>query len=276
MKDTVRKKRAFATGSSGPRKLINMLKGFLCTVAGIAGSLSSGVLYGWFDYMAHPECFRGGKRPSFDRYAPGKVTSSVNGFVAGSGHHQLTVRFKAGEGGISEDGGIKLGFCRVPASENIPHVPEPMLFSGWGILQNTRPGLPNYFECSVESEAPVRIEVEKKSVLPVRFFFRCCAREFMRYCGVTLDPIDYPYLYLEYSKVKVRIRDCRLNEGDEVVVNLGDTGLGSRGWKVPAAPLDTDVYVEVDERALGIYRPIENVPTIKMAPRTRKKKREYR
>lgn len=276
MKNPIRKKAAAVAGRSEFLKLIDMLKGSIYVVAGTAGSIASGVLYGWFDYMAHPECFRFGKRPSFDRYAPGEVTSNVADIVAGSGHHQITVTFKAGEGGISEDGGIKLGFCRVPVSENGPHVPEPMIFSGWGILQNTRPKLQNYFNCSVESDTPVRIEVEKKSVLPIRFFFRCWAREYMRNRGARLDPMDYPYLYLEYSKVKVRFRDCRLNEGDEVKIVLGDTSHGGPGWKVPAAPLDTDVYVEVDERALGIYRPIEDAPTIHMAPRVKRKQREYR
>ncbi|MBN1289107.1 MAG: hypothetical protein JXA49_05665 [Actinobacteria bacterium] len=257
-------------------KLADMLKGFSFAPAAAVGAFASGVLYGWFDYMAHPECFRAGRRPPVpDRFAPGSVTTAFSGVVAGSGYHQIAFRFKAGKGGVSEDGGLKLGFCRVNDKGDGPHVPEPVMFSGWGVVQNTRPRFPNFFSCSVESDSPVRIEVEKKSMLPIRFFFRCCARELMRYCGVTLEPMDYPFLYFEYSKVKVRIRECRLNEGDEVVITLGDMESGSPGWKVPAAPLDMDVYAEVDERALGIYRPIENVPTISMTPRAKRKQRKY-
>lgn len=246
----------------------------MAAISGAAGLLASAVLYGWFDYMANPNCFREGKRPSpSDRSASGKVSVTPDNVTAGSGHGQFTVEFTAGEGGISEDGGMKIGLSKAMHAENGVFMPEPNIFNGWGIFQNTRPQLPNYFSCSVESDNPVRLDVEKKGVLPVRFFFRCCAREFMRHCGVILDPLDYSYLYSESSKVKVRIRDCRLNEGDRITITLGDTSGGGRGWKIPAASMDTDLFVEVDERALGVYRPIAEMPSIKMTPKPKTEKR---
>ena len=187
----------------------------------------------------------------------------------------VTLSFVAGEGGISEDGGLKVGLCRF-VEEDGARVPEPFLFNGWGILQNRRPRLPNYFTCEVFSSSPVRLEVEKKSVVPLRFFSRCCAREFMRHRGIKLDPIDYRFLYLEYSKVKVRARDSRIEEGDRIIIKLGDRGKGSPGWKLPAIPTKTEFLVEVDERALGIYRPIDDIPMIEIGEKIKKQRREFR
>jgi len=187
----------------------------------------------------------------------------------------VTLSFVAGAGGISEDGGLKIGLCRF-VEEDGARVPEPFMFNGWGILQNRRPRIPNYVTCEVFSPSPVRLEVEKKSVIPLRFFLRCCAREIMRHRGIKLESIDYRYLYLEYSKVKVRARGGRIEEGDRIIIKLGDRGKGSPGWKLPAIPTKTEFLVEVDERALGIYRPIDDVPTIEVGEKIKKLRREFR
>jgi hypothetical protein len=98
----------------------------------------------------------------------------------------------------------------------------------------------------------------------------------MRHRGIKLDPIDYRFLYLEYSKVKVRARDSRIEEGDRIIIKLGDRGKGSPGWKLPAIPTKTEFLVEVDERALGIYRPIDDIPMIEIGEKIKKQRREFR
>ncbi|HEY5532498.1 MAG TPA: hypothetical protein VIK22_10935 [Candidatus Anoxymicrobiaceae bacterium] len=251
-------------------------KGFLAAIGLLLASAVSGVLYGWFDYMAHPEIFRSGHKPTPpDRPAPGTAEVSSEELNAGMGPQVVTLSFVAGSGGISEDGGLKVGLCRF-VEEDGARVPEPFLFNGWGILQNRRPRLPNYFTCEVFSSNPVRLEVEKKSVVPLRFFLRCCAREYMRHRGIKLESIDYRHLYLEYSKIKVRARDGRIEEGDRIIIELGDRGKGGPGWKLPAIPTKTEFLVEVDERALGIYRSIDDVPTIEIGEKIKKLRREFR
>ena len=87
----------------------------------------------------------------------------------------------------------------------------------------------------------------------------------MRKRGGDFKRLDYGNLVLEYSKIKVRVRGGRLDPGDEVVFTLGDRQGGGSGWKVPVHPLRAEFLVEVDEKTLGRYRLIEELPSIDVA-----------
>lgn len=250
-------------------------KGAFYTLAALGAVGAAGLLYGWLDYMAHPECFREGERPApAEDCAPGTATISMDEFPAGTGAKEIEIRFTAGPGGISEDGGVRLCHCRIDHSDG-GRVPEPVLFSGWGILQNSLPFARNYFSCELQTEGSAQLEVKGKGLLPISLFLRGCARELLRYNGVKLDPVDYRYLYLDYSRIVVSPRGARINEGDVITFRLGDRSRGSSGWRTPQVPGTTEFLVEVDERALGLYSPIRDVPVITVGEKRKDRRRVF-
>ena len=238
------------------------LKGLALAALGIASACCGAVFYGIMDYLYQPECFRAGETPSPSAAAaPGKAGAEPARIQAAGSGQSVVLRFTAGPGGISEDGGIKVGLCRLTRLPDGRRRVDPLSPLGWGILQNTRPSRANHFTVDLFTRGRASLEVERKPGLPVRFALRIAARELLRSCGTDLRRLDYDNLLLEQSKIKVRVRGGRLEQGDEVVFTLG----GRRGgWKVPVRPLSADFLVEVDERALGRYRLIEGLPSLQV------------
>jgi hypothetical protein len=242
----------------------------LCRGAALAALAGAGlyygpIFYGIMDYLYQPECFRAGKKPRPSRdAAPGGAVVVPLRVNAGDAGLEVALRFTAGPGGISEDGGIKVGLCRVIRFPDGGRRLSFVLPYGWGILQNTHPSRPGYVRVELRSSGRAHLEVERKPAVPLRFALRIAGREWLRRRGASLEPLDYTYLALEQSKIKVRVRGGRLEEGDEVVFHLGDKSLGGSGWKAPHHPIFTDFLVEVDEKAMGRYRPIEELPRLEV------------
>ncbi len=231
----------------------------------ILGVLAGGIIYGIFDFLAFPESMRAGKKPEPTvEQAPGRAEIMPGQVIAGGKPQTVILRFIAGKGGISEGGGVKLAPCRViefPGGKRRAHY---VLAHGWGTLQNTKPKRANYFACEAKSRNPLRLEVERKPALPLRFFLRLAGYHFLRWRGTRLPLLDLTNLMLEESKIKVRVRGGRLDEGEEIIFTLGDRRQGGKGWTIPAHPILTEMMLEVDERALGRYRMINEIPTIKV------------
>lgn len=224
-----------------------------------AGSLAFGIM----DYMYEPEFFRPGRKPEPSREtAPGSAELDPPLIRAGEGKKTIELRFRCGAGGISEDGGIKISFCRLIDFGARGMRPTFLYADGWGPRQNRYPRLPNFYTCELETAGNARLEVAPQGFFPVRGAFRLLGREFLRKCGTELDKLDIFYLYLELRKIRIRIRNDRLQEGDEIIVTLGDTRCGSKGWASPARPSRTDVVVEVDEKTTGQYRLIADNPLL--------------
>jgi hypothetical protein len=240
-----------------------VIKGVALASLGVAGTYYGIIFFGIMDYLYQPECFRAGERPEPSaEAAPGRAEVVPRQAGTADGNRVVSLRFTAGEGGISEDGGIKVGPCDLvdfPDGRRKADYPSPF---GWGILQNTRPARPNYFTVELDSRGHARLEVERKPSLPIRFGLRVAAREWMRRRGGDFKRLDYANLLLEQSKIKIRVRGGRLSQGDEVVVTMGDKHHGGGGWIIPANPAHSEFLVEVDERALGRYRLIEELPAL--------------
>ncbi len=247
------------------------LQGLGLTALGAAAAYYGTLFFGIMDYLYQPECFRAGDLPEpSSETAPGQATVEPGRVRAAGSDQVVTLHFTAGPGGISEDGGIKVGLChlaRFPDGRRRADLVSPF---GWGILQNTRPSRPNHFTVDLVSRSGATLEVERKPPVPVRLALRIAAREWMRKRGADFKRLDYGNLVLEYSKIKVRVRGGRLDPADEVVFTLGDRRGGGSGWKVPVHPLRAEFLVEVDEKTLGRYRLIEELPSIDVAgkPRT--------
>ncbi|RJP32858.1 MAG: DUF3604 domain-containing protein [Actinobacteria bacterium] len=234
----------------------------LAAATAAAGSLAFGIM----DYLYDPEFFRPGKKPKPSREtAPGSAVLDPPLVRAGEGKQTVRLRFRCGPGGISEDGGIKVGFCRVVDFGDRGRRPTFLYADGWGPKQNRHPHLPNYYSCELKTAGNARLEVASQGYFPLRGALRFLGREFLRKCGVKLERLDIFYLYMETRKIRIRVRDDRLQEGDEVIITLGDTRSGGKGWASPAHPSRTDVVVEVDEKTTGQYRLIADIPVLEAA-----------
>jgi len=240
-----------------------VLRRVLAVAAGMAGTVAGVLFFGILDYLYDPEFFRAGRKPVPSRdVAPGEAEVEPAMLRAGSGYAEVKLRFRCGPGGISEDGGVKIGLCRLVDFGNKGRRPAFLYAHGWGLIQNRYPRLPNYYHCELRTGGKARLEVASQGYFPLRGALRFLGREFLRRCGVKLDPLDLGYLYLEQRKIRIRVRGDRLREGDEILVVLGDRSGGSRGWKIPAHPSRVDLAVEVDERASGLYRYIARSPVL--------------
>lgn len=247
----------------GKRPLRRAVKGFMAGSLAALGAAAGTVAFGVMDYLYDPEFFRPGRkpRPSRER-APGEAWLDPATVRAGEGKKTITLRFRCGPGGISEDGGIKVSFCRLVDFGEKGLRPTFLYADGWGPRQNRWPRLPNYYSCELRTQGNARLEVQPQGYFPLRGAVRFLGREFLRRCGVRLERLDILYLYLELRKIRIRVRDDRLSEGDEIVITLGDRRGGGAGWSSPAHPSRVDVAVEVDERATGIYRLIADCPVL--------------
>ncbi|MBC7231187.1 MAG: CehA/McbA family metallohydrolase [Actinobacteria bacterium] len=239
------------------------VKAALALPLAAAGAAAGTVAFGVMDYLYDPEFFRPGRKPEPSREtAPGEAWLEPSMVRAGEGKKTVTLRFRCGPGGISEDGGIKVSFCRLVDFGEKGLRPTFLYADGWGPRQNRHPRLPNYYSCELKTSGNARLEMVPQGYFPLRGAVRFLGREFLRRCGVKLDRLDVFYLYLELRKIRIRVRDGRLAEGDEIVIVLGDRRHGSPGWASPAHPSRVDVAVEVDERATGIYRLIAACPVL--------------
>lgn len=238
-------------------------KKLILALAGMGGAAAGALFFGIMDYLYDPEFFRSGRKPkpSAER-APGEAWVEPSMVRAGGDPTTVTLRFRCGPGGISEDGGIKVSICRLVDFGAHGRRPAFLYAHGWGLIQNRHHRLPNYYRCGLRTSGGARLEVASQGYFPLRGALRFLGREFLRRCGVKLDPLDVGYLYLEQRKIRIRVRGDRLQEGDEILITLGDRSRGSRGWKVPAHPSRVDLAVEVDEKASGIYRLIARSPVL--------------
>jgi hypothetical protein len=247
-------------------RLSKAAKGSAAVLLAAAGAALGAVAFGIMDYLYEPEFFRPGRKPRPSREtSPGEATVDPSLIRAGEGRQTVTLLFRCGPGGISEDGGIKVGLCRLVDFGSKGRRATYLYADGWGPKQNRYPRLPNYFTCELRSAGNARLEVAPMGFFPLRGTLRFLGREVLRRSGVKLERLDVFYLYMELRKIRIKVRDDRLREGDEITIILGDTRRGSRGWSSPALPSRTDVVVEVDERTTGRYRLIAENPVLEAA-----------
>ncbi len=240
------------------RKALRRTGKAAAALGGVAGGL---LFWGVMDFLYDPEFFRPGRKPGPSREtAPGTAQVAPSLVRAGDGPLTVTLRFRCGPGGISEDGGIKVAVCRLVDFGSRGKRAAFLYGHGWGGLQNRFPRLPNYYSCSLRTSGGARLEVAPQGYFPLRGALRLLGREFLRRCGVKLEALDLAYLYLEQRKVRIKVRDGRLQEGDEILITLGDRRSGSEGWRSPPHPSRVNLAVEVDEKATGIYRLIAENP----------------
>ena len=245
---------------AGLRKL---LKRAGKTAAGVFAVAAGALFYGIMDFLYDPEFFRPGRKPRpSPETAPGKAEVMPSMVRAEGSPVTVTLRFRCGPGGISEDGGIKVSLCRLVDFGSKGKRAVFLYAHGWGPIQNRFPRLPNYYSCTLRTAGQARLEVAPQGYFPLRGALRFLGREFLRRHGVNLEALDLAYLYLEQRKVRIRVRGDRLQEGDEILITLGDRHSGSRGWNSPAHPSRVDLAVEVDEKASGIYRLIADNPVL--------------
>jgi len=251
------------TKNTGKSRIRRYARGVLAAALAAAGTAAGAVAFGILDYLYEPEFFRPGKKPRPSReIAPGEAEVYPSLLRAGGGTQSVNLRFRCGPGGISEDGGIKINFCRLVDFGPEGRRQNYLYADGWGPRQNLHPRFANYYNCELKSAGGARLEVVSQGFFPLRAVFRLLGREFLRWRGVKLEPLDVFYLYMELRKIRIRVRDDRLQEGDEIIVHLGDTRYGSRGWSSPAHPSRVDIAIEVDERSTGLYRLIADNPVL--------------
>ncbi len=244
-------------------RLSRTIKGAAAALLAAAAAAAGTVVFGIMDYLYEPEFFRPGKKPRpSTETAPGEASLNPTLVRSGGGRQTVTLLFRCGPGGISEDGGIKVGLCRLIDFGSKGRRQAYLYADGWGPKQNRHPRLPNYYSCELKTAGSARLEVAPQGFFPLRGALRFLGREFLRQCGVKLERLDILYLYLELRKVRIRVRGDRLQEGDEVIITFGDTRAGSSGWSSPSHPSRIDVAVEVDERATGRYRLIADCPVL--------------
>jgi hypothetical protein len=244
------------------RRLIRKALLVLMTAVGTAaGALAFGVM----DYLYDPEYFRPGKKPEpSNETAPGEAEVTPSLIRSAEGRRTVTLTFRCGQGGISEGGGIKVGLCRQVDFGEKGRRAAFLYANGWGPIQNRHSRLGNYYTCDVHTSGRARLKVIPQGYFPLRGALRYLGREALRRSGVKLDPLDVIYLFMEQRKIRIRVIDDRLQEGDEIIVTLGDTRRGSRGWASPVHASRTDLVVEVDEKAMGEYRPITPCPVLEV------------
>jgi Protein of unknown function (DUF3604) len=243
-------------------------KGIAWALLGMAGAAAGTLALGIVDYLYDPEYFRPGKKPDPSREtAPGEAEVTPAIIRAGGGAKTVTLTLRCGPGGISEGGSVKVGLCRLVDFQAKGRRAVFLYANGWGALQNRHPRLPNYYTCEARTSGRARLEVAPQGYFPWRGALRYMGRETLRRCGVRLDPLDLFYLFMEQRKICMAVRDDRLQEGDEIVITLGDTRRGSRGWSSPAHPSRSDLAVEVDEKAMGKPRFISENPVLEVAGR---------
>jgi hypothetical protein len=258
MRDSSGEKMRKGSGSHA-RRLIRIFYALAAALCGLAGLL----LFGILDFLYDPEFFRNGFKPApSDQTAPGSVRVSPDSVRAGKGPKTVILDFVCGPGGISEGGGLKLVPCRLVDFGEKGKRAVWMFSSGWGLLQNRHPRMPNYFSCHLQTSGSAALDVAPLGFFPWRGFLRLAGRELLRGLGVRIEPLDVVYFYLEMRKIRIRVTGDRLQEGDRVTIVLGDTRRGSRGWTSPAHPIGTELLVEVDEKAMGTYRRVEPAPVL--------------
>ena len=141
-------------------RLSRVIAGAVTALLTAAAAAVGTVIYGIMDYLYDPEFFRPGKkpRPSPDT-APGEAEVDPPLLRVGEGRQTVTLRFRCGPGGISEDGGIKVGFCRLVDFGAKGKRPTYLYADGWGPKQNRYPRLPNFYSCELRSSGGARLEV---------------------------------------------------------------------------------------------------------------------
>jgi len=238
-------------------------KGLSLTALGAAGAAAGVAAFGVMDYLYEPEFFRSGKKPKPTlETAPGKAEVTPSQVRAGEGRKTVTLVFRCGPGGISEGGGIKVALCRMVDFGEKGRRANFTLAHGWGPIQNRYPRLGNYYTCELRTSGGARLEVTPQRFFPWRASMRLLGRELLRRCGVELERLDIMFFFMEQRKIRLRVSGDRLQEGDEIVITLGYTRYGGKGWASPAYSSRLELAVEVDEKAMGQYRLISAVPEL--------------
>jgi hypothetical protein len=231
----------------------------------VGGALTGALAFGIMDFLYHPEFFRHGIKPRPSReIAPGEAEITPRIMRAGRRRETVTLRFRCGPGGISEGGGIKIGLCRLVDFGSKGRRAVFLYGHGWGPWQNRYARMLNYYRCEVRTSGAARLEVSPQGFFPWRGALRFLGRETLRRMGSKLEALDIFYLFMEQRKIRIQVRDDRLQEGDEIIVVLGDTDQGGGGWASPAHPSRADLAVEVDEKAMGQYRFISSIPVLEV------------
>ena len=104
------------------------MQGLGLTALGAAAAYYGTIFFGIMDYLYQPECFRAGDLPEpSSETAPGQATVEPGRVRAAGSDQVVTLHFTAGPGGISEDGGIKVGLCHLARLSRRPPPGRPGL-----------------------------------------------------------------------------------------------------------------------------------------------------
>jgi len=247
-------------------RIKRIVKGISLAALAAGGAAAGVAAFGVMDFLYDPEFFRSGRKPGPSREtAPGEAEVDPRWIRAGEGRKTVTLRFRCGAGGISEGGGVKVALCRLVDFGEKGRRANFTFAHGWGPIQNRHPRLGNYYTCELRTSGGARLEVVPQGFFPWRATLRLLGRELLRRWGVKLDRLDIMFFFMEQRKIRLRVAGDRLQEGDEIIITLGDTRWGGKGWSSPARPSRVELAVEVDERAMGRYRLISNVPVLEAA-----------
>ena len=173
------------------------------------------------------------KPPLCRHLAPGEAWVEPPEVAAGGSPVTVTLVFRCGEGGIRRGGGIQVCPARLVDFGGGARRAVPLLMSGWGAWQTRHPRLPNYVSVSLSSSSRARVRLNRVGPFPLKAILRYLWWTVAGKLGAELPPFDLLYHLLEERKVRVKVVEGELREGDEIRLVIGDRYRGGKGWKVP-------------------------------------------
>ena len=203
------------------------------------------------------------KPPLCRDVAPGEAWVVPPEVAAGGSPVTVTLVFRCGEGGIRRGGGIRVCPARLVDFGGGARRAVPLLMSGWGAWQTRYPRLPNYVSVCLSSSSHARVRLNRLGLFPLKALLRYLWWTVAGKLGADLPPFDLLYHLLEERKVRVKVVEGELREGDEIRLVIGDHSRGGRGWKVPFRASSLDLAVEVDEAGDGRYRLVRECPRLR-------------
>lgn len=254
-------------GASSKKRFFSRSVKHTLTAGKAAGVLVlGGAVFGVLDFLIHPECFREAKRPEPVRErSPGKAGVSPSIIDTRSDYGTVKVSYTVSEEGFVDGGSIRLSigsYIEYPDGGSLTNF---ILPHGFGLLQNVNENRANFVSARLISDTDADVEVGKIKIFPLRTLLRLLGRTIIKRAGIEMFDVDIRYLLMDIQRVRVKVVNSCLREGDIIEITLGDRLLGGKGWKLPSHSVEINAVLEVDNLRLGRFYPVESEPLLRVA-----------
>lgn len=197
-------------------------------------------------------------QPTAAPYRGGSVRVAPDSVTAGGPLEPVRISYTVGEEGIKAGGGLKL--CPGKVLRFGPDRWRLCLqwANGWGQLQGSRPGRPNYLDVRT-SRSDVRLSVAMLDRAVDRTRLPWLKRKLLQKVGARTPSFDPRDAFIDAMKVVVTVEQGHLAHGDTVDFTLG----AGPGLEPPYDSMETDFAIEVDPYGSGCFLLESAVPTLK-------------